>query len=414
MIVIHSPKQPMHDYLNVMYFAPFRKYATDQGLDVSEQQDIREMRNCTAFVDTEYLSADAVAILKNNGCKIVGFNLVDSSYIAAPLRDHPEDCELIFSITGLQTTNIGHELEFDDNFQPKLVERRFLPEDQWAVFNMLRMTGRMLSLPYVHWEKQPEPGHLPFGEKNGKVLVRGGAHLRRVTLAFFLMRAGLLDENSGLPLKNFFSDRMNSGQQFCDECRSRYHRSGNRYIFHSSAHSDQCSSMAEWGGDRINLQHTGAWNNRCPRSFYWLAEKFAEHHGPISPAIVEDLFNAEFVSVEDHQRMLRRASFTADLKWIHSIYAAQRFWDAAICGTVNLLPSRTMDQEYFPALKVGEHYTTFFEETAPCTDQSLMGKEYYNHIVNNCWSLYAQWIRPTDYAVSTNLLAHILERVQSI
>lgn len=403
------PPHPLHDYLVELYLKPLSQYYKDQGMDVSACTDLDNAKG-TVVLDTDYLDEVTTAKLKNNGCKIVGMNLVDSSMIAQPLREHIEDADLIFTISGVQTTNTGHELEFDDQFQPVLAERQFLPETHWLKYNMMRLTGRLLSLPYVHWDAQPEPGHLPYEQKNGKVLVRGGAHFRRVVLSFFLMRAGLLDENSGYALRDFFGSRMNPQFQYCEECRGRFiHKS--RYDYHVSQRPDGCNSPANWGAE-LDLTNCGHWNNRCPRSWYWLADQFQQHHGPISPALVESMFNQSFVTTADHQNMLRRSSFTADLKWIFSIYAAQRFWDAAICGTVNLLPYRSADQEYFPNIYPGQHYSIFHEKMGDL--ECGVFTPNYRDIVNNCWALYTEWIRPTNYRLNTNLLRHIAERVMGV
>lgn len=408
-MIFHWPKPvAIHDYLYVLWFAAMLQYVKAQGIPISIISELDEAKNDTVLVDTEYLNPETISILKNNRNKIVGFNLVDSSYIAQPCREYIADIDLIFSFTGIQTTNIGHELEFDDQFQPVMKERKFLPDSDWSVFNMMRMTGRLLSLPYVHWEKQPEPGHLPKDQKSGKVLIRGGAHFRRVVLAFFLLRSGMLDENSGFALRDFFGIRMNSQFRFCDECRSRFSRSNNRYTHHVSGHSDECTSPAKWGND-LELANAGSWNNRCPRSFYWLADKFEQAHGPLNPSTLENLFNADFVTAEEHHKMLRRASFTADLKWLHSIYAAQRFWDGAICGTVNLLPNRTMDQDYFPMIQPGQHYIPF-NEGEPLVDHDFD----YAQVQNDCWALYTEWIRPGEYGVNSKMLGHITDRINAI
>lgn len=406
-MIFHIPNTNYHDYLFKVYFAALMAYAKDNGVRV-DTTDHFQVHNSTVLVDTEYLTQEVCDLLHNNGNTIIGFNMIDSSGIAEPLLGHMTDCRTIFSLTGLQTTNIGHELEFDDRFQPRMVEKQFLPNSKWEAFNRMRLTGRLHSLPYVHWKRQPEPGHLPFAQKSGKVLVRGGAHFRRVVLAFFLMRAGLLDENSGFPMKGSFDREMDEKYRFCSDCRGRYFTNGRRYAYRVDGRPHQCNSPAEWGA-KLDISNPGLWNNRCPASFYWLADQFQQQHGPISPALIEDVFNADFVTVEDHYRMLRQASFTADLKWLHSIYVAQRFWDATICGTVNLLPSRTMDQEYFPEVLPMEHYL-FFAENFECSPVMENNSDMHNHIVGNAWSTYTQWIRPTDYGVNTNLLAHILER----
>lgn len=412
-MILHTPSHPHHDYLLKVYFEGLIQFCAANNIPYRTTQEL-DIHNETVLIDTDYLTSEVCEKLKNNGCKIVGFNLIDSSGIAQPLLAHMDDADLIFSITGLQTTNIGHELEFDENFQPQLVERKFLPDEQWATFNMMRLTGRLLSLPYVHWERQPEPGHIPYDQKNGKVLVRGGAHFKRVVLSYFLMRAGLLDENSGFPMKSYFEEWTNPQFRFCHECRGRYARDNSRYAHHVSDRPEPCNSPANWGNGALDLSNSGNWNNRCPRSFYWLADKFEQRNGPIDPRLLESLFNADFVKAEEHQAMLRRSSFTADLKWIHSVYIAQRFWDAAICGTINLLPSRTEDQEYFPKISRFEHYIPFLEDMSQYGSMMAAESTLHDYITNNCWSLYTRWIRPTDYKVNTNLLRHIVERIDAI
>lgn len=399
----------IHDYLFKLWWPALMAFMVDNGIPYQATNDLTSPHGGTVLVDTEYLNPETISQLKNNGNRIVGFNLVDSSYIAAPCRSCAGDIDLIFSFTGLQTVNTGYELEFDGNFQPKLVERQFLPESDWHVFNMMRLTGRMHSLPYIHWEKQPEPGHMTPKQKNGKVLIRGGAHFRRVTLAFSLLRAGLLDPNSSFALKQFNGRWMNPEFRFCDQCASETERHG-VYPYQVGERLQYCNSPASWGKE-LDLSNTGAWNNRCTRSWYWLADQFEANHGSLDHGQLQALFNGDFVTEEKHQAMLRQASYTADLKWLHSIYCAQRFWDGAICGTVNLLPQRTADQVYFPAIQPFEHYIPFLEGFRQYGSMIAAGNEIYGHIQNNCWSLYTNWIRPTQYKVNTNLLRHIVELI---
>lgn len=410
MIAIHEPDHPSHDYLFVMYLRSILRYMQDQKIPVRLIQRLDQAHDETVLADTDFLTRKNIEMLKNRGCKLVGFNMVDSSHISH-YCETPEDVDLIFSLTGIQTTNIGTELCIDKEFNVTLEEKQFIPQERWEMFNMMRLTGRLLSLPYVHWEKPPKVEPKPYSERSQKVLIRGGAHFRRVILAFFLMRHELLDCNSGFPMKDYFSTDMNPQFRFCDPCRAS-HREHKRFLHRSPIERNpQCNSPAVWGGE-LDLTQTGPWNNRCPESFYWLADKFSERHGPLNPSEVENLLNGEWLDQQAHLDNMARITFSADLKWLHSIYAAQRFWDGAITGCINLLPKRTNDQEYFPNMLDGVHYLTFSEDMKGFTYRGYsIGEAHYEYLAENALSLYREWIEPGEYPLNTKLLAHITERI---
>lgn len=122
--------------------------------------------------------------------------------------------------------------------------------------------------------------------------------------------------------------------------------------------------------------------------------------------------NARWLPQREHLEMLSRITFTSDLKWLFSIYAAQRFWDAAMVGCVNLLPSRTADQDYFPEMYPGEHYLTFGENLNGLELESESDKKLYGEVSANAKALYDSYMRPTDFSIGTPILKHIFDRIE--
>jgi len=409
MIAIHDQQAGSHDYLRIMYFHPLFQYLYANGHDVKLITQLDQAKDCIVLTDTDFLTPEAVTKLKNNGCKVIGFNMVDSSVISQHCSEFWE-VDHIFSLTGIQKTNVGREFVIDKEFNVSLEDRKFIPDEQWRHFNMMRLTGRLHSLPYVHWEWLPAINTEPYDRRSQRVLIRGGAHFRRVVLALFLLKLNRLDCNSAFPLHDFFKPEMAEQFRFCQPCQRDFQQDG-KYCHRAPLEREvQCTSPAQWGGE-LDLENMGQWNNRCPQSFYWLAEKFKARYGDIPSSDLETLFNGKFVDTQTHLSILGRMALTADLKWLHSIYAPQRFWDGAYAGAVNLLPSRTNDQEYFPHIEEGEHYITFQENFQSLEEEAQISKERYEHISANTRSLYEQWIKPTDYAINTNLLKHIVNKI---
>jgi hypothetical protein len=349
-------------------------------------------------------------MLKNNGNKIVGFSVTDSSYVSQACRSGHDlqNIDLMFMLTGIQKVNEGHEMVVDKDFNIQLEKRQFLPEEDWSVFNSMRIAGRLKSLPYVHWERQPNVEAKPYNLRSQKALIRGGHHMRRFILALKLMEIDRLDINSGFVTSPYFQDDMNPQFRYCDDCRAIW--KPGRYYSYWNGHSAQKCTNPMFLND-MNLSDLGAWNNRCPQSFFAAAMKLA---GDVRIEDVELLLNARWLSAKDHLEMLARITFTSDLKWLFSIYAAQRFWDAAMVGCINLLPIRTMDQDYFPTIANGDHYWSFTEDFSVIEQESQINEAEYNHISKSTLALYDQWMRPTDYAINTNLLKHIFNCIESI
>jgi hypothetical protein len=419
-IVFHDPPNGAHphEYLTKVFFKGMAQWLYANGRAHIEDNRLEKIHNATVVLSADYLNAESIAKLKNNKCKIVGFSCTDSSYIAQSCRAEPQiiNIDLIFALTGIQRVNVGHEMVVDHDFNISLEKRQFLPEDDWAAFDYMRKAGRLQSLPYPHWSPLPEVPARPYNERSQKVLIRGGNHARRFVLALMLMRKDLLDTNSGFVTAPYFADDMNPQFRYCFDCRQEF-KAQRRYIWRSTfGYPGGCSLPADWGSSKDWSTDLGRWNNGCPRSFYWLAEQLEKKHGPIDKTALEKLLNAQWLPARDHQEMLARITFTSDLKWLFSIYAAQRFWDAAAAGCINALPKRTSDQEFFPPMEDTEHFLTyredFQEEPEYGPPFGIMELEY-NHISKNARALYDQWIKINGpYAINSNLAAHIFQQIE--
>lgn len=415
-LTIFDPVPFGNEYASKLWFAAMREYAKNSGWPIRQVASLEEARNTTVIILTDHLSEERILMLKNNGCKIVGFNVTDSSYISGAIRHAPslKLVDLIFMLSGVQTCNFSEDVVFDERFVPRRKEKRFLPDEDWVVFNAMYRNGQLQSLPYVPWTRLPDVPMQPYNLRSQKALIRGGGHARRFVLALFLMHIDRLDTNSGMVLFPYFSEEMNTAYRYCEECRGKFIQSG-RYTYEPPVvRTLACNSPAIWGGgDHLDISDLGQWNNRCPKSFMWLAEQFIKHHGNclngFMPA-VEKLLSGHWMHPADHQKLLSRITYTSDLKWMHSIYAPQRFWEAAAAGCINVLPERTIEQDYFPIMGKSVDYLTY-DEGMPdrnelITSFSILEPEY-NEISKNARQLYDSWIVPTDYLVNTNLLAHI-------
>lgn len=408
-----------HEYIDKVFFKGLRQWLHANGKAVIGDDCLEKIRNATVLTSADYLNPRTIHILKNNGNKIVGFSVTDSSYISQSCRSAASmsQIDLIFAATGLQKVNEGHEFVVDQDFNVSLEKRRFLPDDDWAVFDGIRKSGRLQSLPYVHWHRLPEQPVRPYSQRSQKVIMRGGLHARRFILALFLMRQDLLDVNSGFVTSPYFSEVMNPQFQYCQECRKEFRASGSRYPYVEGRTASDCNSPARIGlAPDWSLKDLGQWNNRCPRSFYWMTEQFERRqqprYGKLDRAMIEKLVNAQWLTAEAHQELLGRITFTSDLKWLFSIYMAQRFWDAAAAGCMNALPRRTNDQEYFPYMEEGQHYITFRDDMTALQGSMHTTESEYNEITKNTRAIYDQWIRPQEFVLNTNLCRHIIELVE--
>lgn len=228
--------------------------------------------------------------------------------------------------------------------------------------------------------------------------------MRRFILAVQLMKHNLLDCNSAFMKAPYFQDDMTPRFRYCEDCRNEWRKSGRYPYVPNKKASELCTNDC-----RHNLNDPNGWNNKCTQTFYEAAEKFGADMGQ-----VETLLHGNWLSQEQHLAMLARITFTSDLKWIFSIYAAQRFWDAAMVGCINVLPSRTMDQDYFPVMEPNVHYRVFGEDMASLRTDVAIDEAEYNSISKSAMALYNQWMRPSDYSINTNLLQKIFQDIKAI
>jgi len=411
-MIVYDPSPYHNEYASRMFFRPMRMFARDIGIKMEECHDLEQTKNDTVIILTDHLSEERIQKLKNNGCRIIAFNVTDSSYFSNAIRYSPSIglIDRIFMVSGLPIRNDCTDFVVDPDFTIRPVPAPFLPQKEWETYQFLLTSGRLASMPYVPWDPIPDIPWTPWSQRSQKVLLRGGAHSRRIILAMFLMRMCKLDCNSGVVLTPYFTDDMNPQFRFCDACRTDYRRDGRAKYFSGDTAVGCNGPHKELSG--WSLRDLGQWNNRCPRSFYWMAEQFSKKHGPINMKEMETLLNATWISDKAHQEMLARIAFTSDLKWIHSIYMPQRFWQGAAAGALNILPERTNDQKYFPLMEDGDHYLTFSEQMDILDhDFGQINQALHDHVANNAKSHYEYWIRPSQYPINTNLLTHIFSLI---
>lgn len=400
-----------HSYVSDAYYAPMLAYARDHGIDLQRTDSLLPTSGCGMICDADYLSPDVIIHFKQNDCPIFAFNCIDSAYLSEMLRFNPylPLVNRIFMLSGVPNRNYSHATVIDSEFNITTEKRQYLPDKDWQVFDFLRERGALQSLPYIIWNNLPIPARKPFAEKRATVLFRGGGHFLRIVAFLVALKNGCADPASGFLLRDYFNDSMPTQFRYCDECRAIF-KQFNRYPMDVGT-GDECQSVAEWG-DELDLSNPGLWNNRCPKSFLWLAEQFQKKHGPIDMQALCNALNFQSEPEPRHRETVRDVRFFADCKWEFSIYAAQRFWEAASVGTVNLLPARANDQDYFPPMYDGEHYWTFGDDLES-VDSHITTEEQYQAVADNANALWEKWIKPGKYVLSENLLRHIFDLIQT-
>lgn len=416
-IYIYDPKPYLNEYVSKLWFPQMVQYALKNGHLVTMADSLEQCRDA-ACLNATLLTPESIAILKNNGCKVVGFSCTDSSYVDQSCRAGGilQTVDMLFMLTGIQKVNSGREMIVKPDFTIGLEERQFLPEEDWKVFHEMHQAGRLQSLPYVHWERQVHVDAKPYALRSQKALIRGGHHMRRFLLALKLMEIDRLDINSGFVTTPYFQDEMNPQFRYCDKCRAiwKTHKCYPEFAVNdmmgctNEMHRGTCNMEVERRKDYLDVSDLGRWNNKCPESFYAFAREFGT-----DSALCGRLLNAQWLNQKAHLEMLARITFTSDLKWLFSIYAAQRFWDAAMVGCVNLLPRRTGDQDYFPVMNPGEHYWTYSEDFSDLGDTLHAFEErHYVNVSREAKALYDNFLRPTDYAIGTPILKHIFSSIE--
>lgn len=420
-LAIYDPLPTGNEYFTKMFAAPVRAYAAATGIACSDLVTLSDVRNSMVVLLTDHLTEERILQLKNNGNKIVGFNVTDSAYISGAIRfaKSLSLVDLVFMLSGVQRCNKSRDWRLTENFEPEMFDKPFLPDETWGVFDYMRRAGRLQSLPYVPWTPLPDLPREPYGRRSQKVILRGGGHARRFILALFLNQLDLLDPNSGFVLHPYFEEDMNPQFRYCDGCRASYRQHGNRAAYEPNQDAAGCNGphrKQDWPGTEWTFEDLGQWNNRCPKSFFWMAERFADRWCdlPLDISLIESMLNARWLHPTEHMRAMSRIAFTSDIKWMHSIYAPQRFWEAAAAGCINVLPARVTEQDYFPHISAGMHYLMFEEPFENLKLAFTLDEGSYNEMAGETRRLYEQWIAPTVYPVNTNLLAHIFGEMEKL
>lgn len=407
----YDPQPYQNEYVSLMFLGPMMAYARDNGIEQRLTDRLVPESGRATVCNADYLTPEVVQHFKENNCPLIGFSCIDSAYLSQTIRHgaHLSDVSLVFMISGVPNRNTSNATVIDNQFNVRAEERRYLPDEDWARFDGMRKSGRLMSLPYVPWHHLPEVPRLSYDEKRPTIMFRGGNHFLRFIAYLFALRNSCADPASGFQARAYFADDMNPQFRFCEACRALFKQHGDYYPI-SEREDGDCTSPAPWGG-QLDFSVPGLWNNRCPESFYWLSRKFVERHGPIDMTAVEVALNFRSQSPTHHLTEVGRARFYAEAKWEFSINAPQRFWEGASVGTINLLPRRSNDQDYFPVMHDGEHYLTFSDDLSDITAD--IPKHRFEEITENARRLYDYWIRPSRYAISSNLIDHIFKRIAS-
>lgn len=409
MIYLYDPHM-RHEYVSRRYYDPMLSYAAANGIALQRTESLAGLRDCGVICDADYLTPDAIIRLKENACEIFAFSCIDSAYLSEIIRFTPEMLLInrIFMVSGVPRQNFSHATVIDNEFNITAQRRTYLPDEAWNRFDFMRSRGAIQPLPYLVWNNVTIPTRKRMQGRRNEILFRGGAHFLRVIAYLVALRAGTADSQSSFLLRDYFSETMNPQFRYCEECRDVFNQHG-RFPYSPNPDNVGCTSIAKWGRD-LDLSNPGNWNNRCPKSFHWLAEQFSKRHGLIDMDRFAAALNACTEDEEQHRSTIADVAFYADCKWEFSIYAAQRFWEASSVGTINLLPERANDQDYFPAMRDGEHYLTFGND--------LIGLDRIggrlDEISDNAYGLWEKWIRPDEHGISNNLLKHIFDTILTV
>lgn len=416
-LAFYEPLPIWNPYVSLMFFTPLIQYCHQNGIPVKRIQEPVPEFGWTMVCNAYHLTAELVAHFDNNRCPIVAFSCNDSAYLTANIQDFFHHIPLLFTISGVQKVNYSNRSVMNADMSVSLEPVQFLPDEEWNRYDHMRQSGRLLPLPYVPWDRLPDV-HIPE-QKTPKILFRGGCHFWRFVAYLHAVKAGVAHPASGFLLRDYFDEKMVPQFRFCEKCRADY-LEGGKWMSNSSLYTQcECSPhQAQYEGDvyvnKEEMEQPLSWNNRTPRGFFSLAHTFCvKNDGCIPQADVEMALNFQRQSADHHLRAIADAAFFCDMKWEFSIHTAQRFWEAASVGTVNVLPHRAVDQDYFPHLLPDYHYAWFRDDFTGFGTPEWMANNTAI-VAGNAKALYEQWIKPSDYVTNTNLLKLILQEIERV
>ena len=397
-----------NDYFTLMYRAELCKYCKRIGVQTNDIDDLMTVQNAIVLTLGENLTPEVIVRIKENNNFLVVFDINDNSVLTHTYGAFDEVLliDLIFKIAGIQTTQESYEMHIDHELNYTRRKKRF-QEGAWGKYFDMVAANKVRSLPYPPWDLTTVD-IAPWEERNKLALIRGGHHYQRVHLFLHLLSLGMLDESSLFPAREY-------AFQFCEDCKNIFKKSdfqdGKVTFERLKKYPNISCRLKNWKYD-FNV-NCGLWNNSCVSRYYDLAELFRNKYGGFELSAVERAFSGAFTNNSWRNKILNRYLLFADFKWIFSIYAPPRFWEGAEACTVNLVPERTNDQEFFPEIQEDVHYITYKEDFSNLEEACGVDQEKFEFITNNCFELYNTWIaRQDDYRVSPNLLQHILDEIE--
>jgi hypothetical protein len=388
-----------------MYLAPLEQFARAAGVTVKRITDPVPEFGWTMICNAGLLNESLVQHFDSNHCPLVAISCNDSAYLTANIDDFFHQIPLLFTISGVQKVNFSNRSVMNPDMTVSLVLERFLSDEAWERYHAMHQSGRLLPLPYVPWDRL-ESVEVP-AQKTPKVLFRGGNHFWRFVAFLHALKAGVAHPASGFLTEDYFREDMVPQFRYCEKCRAQKREHGGMFY----------PVMAECECPSLSLDEPLVWNNRTPRAFMRLAQEFyfaREATIPILP--IENALNFKRQSPRQHLQAIADAAFFADCKWEFSIHTAQRFWEAASVGTVNLMTERANDQEHFPYIEDGIDYATFsddFSDIGAVATELGDGQRRYA-MAHNARQIYQHWIKPGYLPTNENLLAHILGKIQGV
>jgi hypothetical protein len=422
---LYDPQPFQNGYLSFKFLLPLLNYGKVIGKDINQIQSLNGLKNETIILHGEHLNPELISRLKNDNNIIVSFDINDSTWLFAQYGydQSAKAIDLIFKWAGNQITRTSMEVQIDKNIQYSEREATFIPDPVHRdIYETIRDSGRLQPMPHAPFY-HVDVEERPWDKRIKKALVRGGAHYLRYHLFLNLMKHNLVDISSGFFLQPYMNRNVDENHRFCDDCCSYFEKYKMISYQHYKDHFYSKCSNKDINWINPETDHTNTfqnhlthrWNNKCIPMFYWLTEKFNENHGNcIDFKIVESALNKPYLGEQSAMNLISQYMFYGDYKWNFSVDIPPRFWQGANCGTINILPDWTVDQEHFPELIENEHYLPFGVPFTELDKLHDITKEQFEHIANNAKKVYDEWIKPGIFQNSEKMLNFIFDRIEGI
>lgn len=410
-LALFDPSPFHNDYVSKMFFIPLEQFARNSGVMVKRIHEPVPEAGWTMLCNAGKLTHEIVRHFNDNGCKIAAVSCNDSAYLTANIDAFFHEIPLLFTVSGVQKVNFSKQSVMNPDMTVTTRDVPFLDYEAWECYNHMRENGRLLPLPYVPWDRLQE---VPIpAQKTPKILFRGGNHFWRFVAYLHALKNGVAHPASGFLTEDYFREDMVPQFRYCEECRRQRAENSERLPFGTWIRKCECT-------EDLKFNEPLKWNNRSPKAFCGLAAQFRFNDGPYTKTetdAVEMALNFRRQNAEQHLRAVADAAFFADCKWEFSIHGAQRFWEAASVGTVNMLPERANDQEHFPHIADGFHYCTFSDDFSNIGEicAEALAPEVHSYVSKNAKGTYEHWIKPgPNYVTNENLLRKILSDIEGV